>query len=174
MTLTAFLRRRRARRTYSRASHAVVQIHAELYTTSDPATRAELLDQFADIEQAMSRSYRAAFGPDRLPGEGCRDMAEVHAAAADLALMLADTERALTEGPPNSTVFRRPGSRPGEVETWEQLAAAQDRATRADLINQLYLYVAQRAGAQAASSLASHAYTERELAAASHDFDRQS
>lgn len=166
MNLTQFRARRRARREYFAAQNLAASFSADLYTTTDPGRRTELLDRFADMEQAMARVHRDAFGPAPMEDEGGRDLAESLALSADLTQMLADTERALDEGLPNRRVFEREGSTTAEVDSWMLLCQTRDRSDRAALIDLLYGQCRRRVGGQAAESLACHADTERELVAA--------
>ncbi|MCO6011476.1 hypothetical protein NE236_41655 [Actinoallomurus purpureus] len=165
-----YLNRWRARRAYWRADKFAGRCSADLYAITDPLHRAELLDRFADAEQAMARLHPAAFGPDPLEDEGGRDLATSIASSAALLLMLAASERAAIDPEEGSRYafwcLTEWITTCDELDLWAKLAATRDRHDRADLIDRIYVLARERVGGQAAEVLSCHAATERELAAA--------
>lgn len=129
----------------------------------DPARRAELLDTMATEDEHQARLHTAAFGPEPVPGEPCRDMSEALASCAVLHRAVAATERALATGQP-----RVPATDPRieEVgrELLDQLATEPDPAHRAELCTALHDVVAPIVGAHAAMTLTGLAELYEEIA----------
>lgn len=168
MNLTAYLTRRRARRTHNRAASAATDIHTQLHTTPDPATRAFLLDNLAALEHCMANTRTIAFGPEPPLDDG-REMADSIRDSAELMRMVAATERGAAAEMPGCDP-REFGDLDGaELELWGRLARTRDHAARADLMDAIWPFAAERVGGQAAEWLACHEQTERELAAAEAD-----
>jgi hypothetical protein len=163
--ISNLIRRQRARRTYFKTSATAGDINAALYTTYDPAARADMLDQVAAMEDRMAAIHATAWGPDPNPDENGRDVAESTASSAVLLRMLAATERTAvdpTEG--FRCVFWSLGADGFEQDLWVKLANTRDRGMRAHLIDQLADYATDRVGGQAAEALACQMHAERELA----------
>lgn len=167
--IAAYVARRRARREYFAAQSLAADYSRDLYTTTDPAARAELLDRFADMEAAMGRVHRAAFGPAPIDDEGGRDVAEALGHSADLLRAVGSTERAISGDLTELWTIPEPVWRDGtaeEMELWAELARTREHIERARLIERIWPYATERVGGQAAESLSCHEHTELELAAA--------
>lgn len=162
MTLVQTIRRKRVERVYFQISDAAADINQQLYTTSDPDGRADLLNRLADHETQLAQLHPAAFGADPNEDEGGRDVAESLASSAVLLRALAATEEG-NVGRLNTLL-----SEVDLVESilWRRLTSTRDHADRAELIAQVSEHAAMRVGGQAAEPLTCLAKTERELARA--------
>lgn len=171
MSLTSIIERRNARRRYFATAEPGYNLSSRLHATADPAERAELIEALADIDEALGGQHTAVWGPDPIEHEGGRDLAVSLASSAGLLRHLAYTERAIAEGKTDDRIWDDVYSRfsvstsVNELMLWAELAVMADRQTRAELIDQIWEYAAERVGGQAAESLACMAIAERELAA---------
>ena len=94
--LRAVQDRRRARLRYLVTKDMVDDLwHGPLCRVTDHAERSRLLRMAADLTRGMAIQHPAVWGPSPVPGEG-RDWAEVLAAEADLLMLAAEAEAALT------------------------------------------------------------------------------
>jgi hypothetical protein len=228
--LSRLIERRAARRRYWQITRQAGHLTRNLYVVGNPAARWMLLQQLALFERELAVLHPIAFGPDPIPHEGGRDLAESLAASGDLLMMAACAERAVAESqwtrardlqvgtpvwlpysywtpitqitpssdlvpglihadlgdvatliltpdelvrtggaditPRDLTPFIRLGAHGGELDQWAELAVTATHAHRAQVLDVIWTYAADRVGGQAAEALASLADTERELAAA--------
>jgi hypothetical protein len=165
--------RRDARATYFAQHRPAVRAARALCRERDAAARAELLDALAGCERRMADVHPAAFGPDPIEWEGGRDLAESLEFSADLAGLLADTERAAAAGPGAAqlrlyasghllTLATCWGLEPPQVDALDlaadevmwQLVTVTDPQRRAWLVLDLYDLVVDTVGGQAAETLA--------------------
>lgn len=159
-----------ARRRYHAASREIGDIGAHLRIVSDHNARGDLLDRQADLTMQIACVIEDAYGHDPDPNEiqAIRDLPPT----ADLLRTVADTERAvpirarLTVGA-FLLAFWRDGTTQAEFMLWCDLASTSDRTTRADLLDRIRPYLADRLGSGVADTLTDLADAERVLAAAS-------
>lgn len=161
MSITDYIRKRRARDAYWDAGRAAGDIIDQLWTVDDHGQRADLLYALGNKETALADLHPIAWGAEPNPDEGGRDMAESLGSSSILIRAVAATER-----PHGAIEVWLDTASAAESAMWRKLATVRDRQERANLLDQIHDHAADRYGGQAAEVLVTIARTERELAVA--------
>jgi hypothetical protein len=143
----------RAQGVYFAADKRLYRALKHLAETADPGLRAMILRRMAENLQVQSQVHLTAFGPDPIPWENGRDLADSIADSAFLCVVLADTETALATGDsmPEYLGDEWPDAT-GPI--LARLCAVGDPAERATLVMDLCDAVTDHIGGQAAETLA--------------------
>lgn len=86
--------------TYQRFSDAAEMLHALLRNATQPDDRARVLYGLSAVEDALAILHRRTYGPDPLPDEPGRDLADALAFSAYLLGRIADAEQAIANRRP--------------------------------------------------------------------------
>jgi hypothetical protein len=161
VSITDYIRQRRARNAYWDAGMDANHIVDQLWFVDDPAERADLLYALGNRETALADLHPIAWGAEPNPDEGGRDMAESLGSSSILIRAVAATER-----PRGAIEVWLDTASAAESAMWRKLTTVRDRRERANLLDQIHDHAADRYGGQAAEVLVTIANTERELASA--------
>jgi hypothetical protein len=160
---------RQARRVYFAGDQRMGRAWEQLASQTDPERRAGILADLALDAQLGGELYLAAFGPDPIPGEGGRDMAQAAASEALLLTWLSITEIASHRDQDGLderiAANNHPPPWPATRPHLDRLCQTTDPAARARLVDDLYAAVVDHIGGQAAETLTAVARAYRDLAA---------
>lgn len=139
-------------REYFAVEKPASKLQRRLSRTWLPAERADACQQLADIERRLADMHPIAFGPDPIPDEGGRDLAEAHLSSARLLRLVAEAELARASARP------RRWTGPAELETagapaLNRIADPGD-SDRRGALDELYDAVVDEVGGQAAETIA--------------------
>jgi hypothetical protein len=141
-----------ARDDYFAYSKQAYRLFCQLEKATDPHPRAELLYELADVELGMAELHMDAFGPDPIPDEGGRDLADSDALSALLIRLYADVEDAAAHGKPRALTDTRLEPHAGPI--LDCMAAEPDAERRGALLEPLFWAVVDVVGGQAAETIA--------------------
>lgn len=152
MRILTALGRIAARQVYFDAQKRAYRLQGELTRPHSGVARAVLIGQLADVQRQMADVYPAAFGPDPIPDEGGRDMAESERLAGVLLALVADAEYAAVSGGQRMITYSELERHAGPV--LDRIAATGDPEERGRMLDDLYDAVVDVVGGQAAETIA--------------------
>ncbi|MEU7802714.1 hypothetical protein AB0B10_25980 [Micromonospora arborensis] len=140
-----------ARDRYFEAAKLAGRIQVKLSRPMLSGDRPAWLGRLAQHLQTMSEVHREAFGPQPIPEEGGRDLADSHALSALLVQLIADAEYAATWRTPRRVTITELEQHAGSV--LDRMAATRSPAQRGQLLDELYEAVVDVVGGQAAEQV---------------------
>lgn len=147
--IAAWKRRRTAQAAYFKAGDQAYRIIGKLENETDPTTRARLLNGYAGREYHMSAQNCIGWPKGDTPDDDGFTLTDSHAHAARLVELIASTETAGTPSNRDTESAWEPTLGP----VLDQLTRTTEPATRAELMNRLYLAACPLVGGQAAETI---------------------
>ncbi|MEU3455665.1 hypothetical protein ABZ671_18990 [Micromonospora sp. NPDC006766] len=141
-----------ARKAYFDLDRHAYRIRVELTRPMSGITRAGFIGQLASLEAQQARLHLDAFGPDPIPGEDGRDMAESLRLSALLLDLIADTEYAVAVSGPRVLTTTELEPHAGPI--LNRMLNIPNPVKRGQLLDELYDAVVDVVGGQAAETIA--------------------